>query len=104
MYIKYIKIVYQIKKSMAQLQLQKKFLQIPKRKESFALVPTVIFVSFLTYFICFMGLDPDHLAQLQVEYHENGLKGVVYNALNFDLKASKENNDNDNDDNDNNND
>ena len=57
---------------------------------------TVFAVTFITYFVCYLALDPDWIAEVQIELHHHG----VLAALDFAIFGHAHDDDEDDEDDD----
>lgn len=53
--------------------------RVSNRRKPVSFFGMVFGITFITYSVCYMALDPDWIAEIQVELHHNGW----ISALNF---------------------
>lgn len=75
-----------IKKAVKKLQMQRS-LQQSEEFVPFAFLRMIFAVTLVTYFICYMALDPDHTAELRLELRMNGWRGLIHHLFDFNFSS-----------------
>ena len=92
--------IHSIKKDMSQMQ--HKIANADFQVHTVPFFPMVIFVTIVTYTVCYIALDPDQIAEAQVEIDMYGYKGFISHLLdpNYVIGGEDEDEDEDQDEDD----